>query len=204
MGGKKVPRGQSTPHHGKRNIEYEPVDIPTLLHEIVSTTQERVQHEGYEIRLECQEGLPGVQADRASLSQAIHNLLDNAVKYSAGKKEVVVRVYSHQEQLVISVQDFGIGIEPQEIDRVFERFYRGGDQLTRAVRGSGLGLTLVKQITEAHRGTVIVESEPGKGSTFSIRLPLENEDWDNEQDFDYRRRRAHLDGFGRRSDARGI
>ncbi|HUV14725.1 MAG TPA: HAMP domain-containing sensor histidine kinase [Acidobacteriota bacterium] len=161
---------------GKRNIEYEQVDISNLVQEIVSTTQERVQHEGYEIRLELQEALPTIQADRASLNQAIHNLLDNAVKYSAGKKEVVVRVYSDQEQLVVSVQDFGLGIDPQEIDRVFERFYRGGDQLTRAVRGSGLGLTLVKQIVEAHEGTVRVESEPGKGSTFSIWLPLKRKD----------------------------
>jgi signal transduction histidine kinase len=161
---------------GKRAIEYEQIDIPDLLGEIVSTTMERVQHKGFEIRLELQEGLRPIQADRASLTQAIHNLLDNAVKYSAARKEAVVRVYSNRESLVIAVQDFGIGIESQEINRVFERFYRGGDQLTRAVRGSGLGLTLVKQIAEAHGGTVQVESEPGEGSTFSIRLPLERMD----------------------------
>jgi two-component system sensor histidine kinase SenX3 len=65
-----------------------------------------------------------------------------------------------------------MGIKSEEIDKVLERFYRGGDPLTRAVKGSGLGLTLVKQIVEAHRGCVRVKSEPGRGSTFSIRLPL--------------------------------
>jgi signal transduction histidine kinase len=74
--------------------------------------------------------------------------------------------------LIISVKDFGIGIKKEEIDKIFERFYRGGDELTRTVKGSGLGLTLVKQILEAHRGKVSVESEIGKGSTFMVRLPL--------------------------------
>lgn len=74
--------------------------------------------------------------------------------------------------LAIAVRDFGVGIKKEDIDRVFERFYRGGDELTRTVKGSGLGLTLVKEIVEAHRGRVQVESEPGKGSVFSIRLPL--------------------------------
>ncbi len=74
--------------------------------------------------------------------------------------------------LVVAVQDFGIGINKEELDKVFERFYRGGDELTRTVKGSGLGLTLVKQVAEAHQGTVDVQSEPGRGSTFSLRLPL--------------------------------
>ena len=69
---------------------------------------------------------------------------------------------------------FGVGVKPEEIEKVFERFYRGGDELTRTVKGSGLGLTLVKQIVEAHHGTVDIESEPGRGSTFSIRFPLQS------------------------------
>jgi two-component system phosphate regulon sensor histidine kinase PhoR len=75
---------------------------------------------------------------------------------------------------VITVQDFGVGIGKEEKDKIFERFYRGGDELTRTVKGSGLGLTLVKQIVDAHKGSVQVESEPGQGSTFSIKLPLED------------------------------
>jgi signal transduction histidine kinase len=74
--------------------------------------------------------------------------------------------------LTIAVKDFGIGIKKDEVDKVFERFYRGGDELTRTVKGSGLGLTLVREIVEAHQGKVEVESELGKGSLFSIRLPI--------------------------------
>ena len=74
--------------------------------------------------------------------------------------------------MAIAVQDFGVGIRKEDIARLFERFFRAGDELTRTVKGSGLGLTLVKEIVEAHRGKIHVESEPGKGSVFSIRLPL--------------------------------
>ena len=74
--------------------------------------------------------------------------------------------------MIISVQDFGVGIRKEELDKVFERFYRVGEELTRRVKGSGLGLTLVKQIVEAHQGTVEVESEPGLGSIFSLRIPI--------------------------------
>jgi signal transduction histidine kinase len=100
-------------------------------------------------------------------------LIDNGIKYSAGATRVCVRGFTETQYLIIAVQDFGVGIKPEEIDKVFERFYRGGDELTRAVKGSGLGLTLVKQIVQAHHGTVHVESEPGRGSTFSMKLPLE-------------------------------
>ncbi len=85
---------------------------------------------------------------------------------------MTVRAYADNQHLIIAVRDSGIGIKPEEIDRVFERFYRGGDELTRSVKGSGLGLALARQIVEAHHGTVQVESEPGQGSIFSIRLPL--------------------------------
>jgi len=100
-------------------------------------------------------------------------LIDNAIKYSGNAKRVIVLASTDNQHLIIAVQDFGIGIKREEITKVFERFYRGGDELTRIVKGSGLGLTLVKQIVEAHHGSVHAESELGHGSTFEIRLPLQ-------------------------------
>jgi len=158
---------------GKKEFEFEKVDIGLLLEKTVSTIQQQVRHEEFTVEAEIDAPLPSIQADRDAITQAITNLIDNAIKYSAGAKKIYVRVFKDDQYLSIAVQDFGVGIKPEDIDRVFERFYRGGDELTRTVKGSGLGLTLVKQIVEAHHGSVHVESEPGRGSTFSIRLPLE-------------------------------
>ena len=157
---------------GKKEFEFEAVAMGPLLEELVSTIQQQVRHEGFTVEAEFDKSLPAIQADRAAIIQAITNLIDNGIKYSAGAKKVCVRGFTENQHLIIAVQDFGVGIKPEEIDKVFERFYRGGDELTRTVKGSGLGLTLVKQIVHAHHGTVHVESAPGRGSTFSIRLHL--------------------------------
>ena len=157
---------------GKKAFTFEKVSMGALLAEVVATIQQQVRHAGFTVQARIEGPLPCLQADRAAISQAISNLIDNAVKYSADATEVTVLAYTDDRYIVVAVQDFGVGIKPEEIDRVFERFYRGGDELTRTIKGSGLGLTLVKQIVQAHHGSVQVESEPGRGSTFSIRLPL--------------------------------
>ena len=116
-----------------------------------------------------------VSADRDAIEQAISNLVDNAINYSGDAKVVSLCASADDENVTVAVQDSGVGIPEDEIDKVFDRFYRGGDELTRSVKGSGLGLTLVKQIVDAHGGTVDVASKPGNGSTFSIRLPIARE-----------------------------
>ncbi len=158
---------------GRRDFVFERTDIKFLLEDLVSSVQERVRHEGFTVQLEVEDSLPPILADRDAITQAIHNLIDNAIKYSGKLKKVVVRSYKEDQNLMIAVQDFGIGIKKEEKDKIFDRFYRGGDRLTFAVKGSGLGLTLVKLIIDAHHGSVHVESEPGQGSTFSVKLPLE-------------------------------
>jgi signal transduction histidine kinase len=160
---------------GRAEFAFETTGITALLTSVVSSFQERVRHEGFDIELKIQGQTPLVSADRASLSQAITNLIDNAIKYSGDSRKVVVGASADEQSVVIVVRDFGVGIKKEDIDKVFERFFRGGDELTRTVKGSGLGLTLVKEIVEAHRGKIIVESEPGKGSVFSILLPLSQE-----------------------------
>ena len=158
---------------GRKEFVFGKTNIHEVLQEIVSTTQDRVRHEGFMIQVKIGDSLPFIKLDRTAVSQAINNLIDNAIKYSAEVKQVVVSAYAENQYLVISIQDFGIGIRKEEINKIFERFYRGGDELTRTVKGSGLGLTLVKQIVEAHHGKVDVKSEPGKGSVFKLFLPLD-------------------------------
>ena len=158
---------------GHHTFDVQPVDVGPFLEALVSKVQQRVSHEGFVVRSEIDPSLPMVALDADAIGQAVTNLIDNGIKYSGDSKEIVVRGFAENGHAVIAVRDFGIGLDPEEKERVFERFYRGGSELTRTVKGTGLGLTLVKQIVEGHGGHVDADSEPGHGSTFYIRLPLE-------------------------------
>jgi signal transduction histidine kinase len=157
---------------GRSGFTFKPTDLASLLNDVVTSIRERVSHEGFEIGLEVGATLPPLALDRTALSQALTNLIDNAVKYSGDSRTIAVRTILEGGEVAIAVQDFGIGINKEDLPRLFERFFRAGDELTRTVKGSGLGLTLVKRIVEAHRGRIDVESEPGRGSVFTVRLPL--------------------------------
>ncbi len=114
---------------------------------------------------------PTVKADREALAQAVWNLLDNAVKYSGEKPIVRVEVEAESDQVAIRVRDQGVGISPSEKKRILRKFVRGSSAKTCGVKGTGIGLAMVQHIVDAHGGKILVESEPGKGSTFTIVLP---------------------------------
>ena len=115
---------------------------------------------------------PLVRVDKDAIGQALVNLLDNAIKYSNGNKEIEVAVSTSRDSLRISVRDHGIGIPASEQKKIFEKFYRVGSGLVHDVKGSGLGLSIVQHVVHAHGGRVEVQSVPGDGSTFTLVLPL--------------------------------
>ncbi|MFZ5471235.1 MAG: sensor histidine kinase [Myxococcota bacterium] len=138
-----------------------------------SLTAFRAQRMGAEVDLSYHlpSGLPQVEIDRDAVAGALLNLLQNAYKYSGENKRIEVRARPEASGVAIEVHDFGIGIAPREKKRIFERFYRVDELLTRRTEGSGLGLSIAKRIVEAHGGKISVKSELGKGSTFTIHLP---------------------------------
>jgi signal transduction histidine kinase len=159
---------------GRKTYSFERAQLEEVIAETLKTCDVRLRQSGYRLVFQSQtRQLPPAVFDRDAIAQALMNLLDNAVKYSehAEKKEVVVRVSERGRSIDISVTDHGIGIPPEEQKKIFEKFYRVSTGLVHDVKGSGLGLSLVKHIAEAHRGTVSVESAPGRGSTFTISLP---------------------------------
>src|SRR5207248_1819904 len=123
------------------------------------------------LEVEIVPDLPQVRVDREALAGAVLNLLQNAFKYSGQDKRIALRARPERRGVSIEVEDNGVGIAPRDRKRIFERFYRVDNLLTRKTEGSGLGLAIAKRIVEAHGGKISVHSEPGKGSRFSIHLP---------------------------------
>ena len=132
-----------------------------------------MRQQGFELRVDLQEGLPPVEVDRDAVEQAALNLLVNAMKYSGESREIDLCLSRRDGWAVIAVTDRGVGIRPEDQDRIFEKFFRVSRPEGENVPGAGLGLTLVAHIVEAHRGRVEVVSAPARGSTFSLLFPLE-------------------------------
>ena len=154
---------------GRKKYDLEPFEPTPWLRERVEEFQAEVGGAGVTIAASIPDGLPLVLGDREALSTALHNLLDNAVKYSPDSKTVWIETTANGHSLSIAVRDRGVGIRDEDKQHIFEKFYRGGE-LVRQVKGVGLGLILVKRIVTAHGGSVDFDSRPGEGSTFTIHL----------------------------------
>jgi two-component system phosphate regulon sensor histidine kinase PhoR len=125
------------------------------------------------LELDIQDDLPPVWIDREAIGQVLTNLLSNAVKYGAEGRWVRVRVHQAGQRVELSVSDRGIGIAPGDLPQVFDDFFRSTDPNVRRTKGTGIGLAIVRYIVEAHGGTIGVESSPGRGTRFTVHLPLE-------------------------------
>ena len=168
----RVPR-VSRIESGRKTYDFTVSDVGDVVAAVLKSFEIRLAPEGFQIDFQGSgTPLPAVEMDPDAISQAVHNLLDNAVKYSGESKEIAVRLSREDDSVVISVEDHGVGIAGEEQKRIFERFHRVSTGLVHDVKGSGLGLSIVHHIVQAHRGKVTVRSELGKGSTFSIHLPV--------------------------------
>lgn len=158
---------------GKRKFNFESINLNDVVENIYQTYSYHLQNKGFKFVKQLTENLPEVNADAEAISEAIINLIDNAVKYSADLKEVILKTISTGNSVIVEVTDKGIGISPEDQKKVFDKFFRVSSGLIHNVKGTGIGLSLVKQIVDAHKGTIELVSEPGKGSTFRIILPID-------------------------------
>ncbi|HSS48150.1 MAG TPA: HAMP domain-containing sensor histidine kinase, partial [Thermoanaerobaculia bacterium] len=160
---------------GRKTYHFERCDVREVVCETLKTFGVRLRQSGFNIVLQGADvPLPPARIDSGAIAQSLSNLLDNAVKYSNGKKDVTVSLRRDDDWIVVSVTDQGIGIPRDEQRKIFDRFHRVSTGLVHDVKRSGLGLAIVSHIVEAHRGRVTVESRPGEGSTFSMHLPIES------------------------------
>jgi signal transduction histidine kinase len=153
---------------GAMRLDLSEVSVPEVIDTVVDLYDLVAEDKGIAI----ERNIPGtlsIRGDRIRFQQVMANLLDNAIKYSGEGAKIRIAGREEEGRVIVSVADEGMGIPPADINRIWERLYRG--DLSRSQRGLGLGLSFVQAIVHAHRGTVSVESRVGKGSTFTVRLP---------------------------------
>jgi len=159
---------------GGKEYDFRETDIAELVRNTLDSYRYQIEQQGFVFEEQIDPGIPSVKVDREAIARALVNLVNNALKYSDNEKFLGVRLYREQSMLKLEVSDRGIGIDRNEQSRIFEKFYRTCDPLVHNTKGSGLGLSLVRHITRAHGGDVEVESTPGRGSKFTLSLPLAN------------------------------
>jgi PAS domain S-box-containing protein len=154
-------------------LQLEKFPVRDFVEEIVETLRLNSNQKQIKLHIDTSQLVsPLIEADRAMLQQAFHNLLDNAIKYTPDKRDIWIRAKTRKDSIVFEFQDTGIGISPVDKPRLFEKFYRSANRDAKKERGTGLGLAIVKSVAERHRGKVWVDSQLGKGSTFYFEIPL--------------------------------
>jgi len=158
---------------GAFEYRFEPVDLAVLAGDVVAEFRKEFAASGHRFELHAEDGLPPLRVDREALSRALWNLLDNALKYSPGRPAIWVDLAREGKRVALRVRDQGPGIPVEEQKEIFNKFVRGAAARASSVKGTGVGLAMVRHTVRAHGGEVRVESRPGEGSTFTILLPLE-------------------------------
>ena len=157
---------------GRKEYEFKETNLSELVCSTLDSYRFQIEQHGFALEENIAHDIPPVNVDREAIARSLLNLVNNALKYSKDNKYLGVSLYRANGSVKLEVQDHGIGIPADEHEKIFEKFYRCGDPLVHNIKGSGLGLSLVRHIARAHGGDVQVDSAPDKGSKFTIELPL--------------------------------
>jgi len=163
---------------GRKEFVFRKGDLAETVRATLESYRYHLEKKGFAVKADLAPSLPEATFDQEAVASVLVNLLSNAMKFSPGAKEVAVRLRRDGSRAVVEVEDKGLGIPPEEMGRIFQKFYRASEKSGTETTGSGLGLTIVKHIVEAHGGRIEVKSEPGKGSVFSVILPLQGPEKD--------------------------
>jgi signal transduction histidine kinase len=164
---------------GKMKMDFEKLDLRSLIENILSSFKAQVDGKSITLQMEVPQKVPAVYGDREKVEQILTNLVGNALKFTPEGGEVVISVEPYDgggKMMAIAVKDSGIGIPPDQFEKIFDKFYQVEGSLQRSVGGTGLGLAITKGLVEAHQGKIFIESGVGKGSTFTFTLPIAEEE----------------------------
>ncbi len=157
---------------GRKEYDFRDTDLQELVRNTLESYRYQIEQNGFTFVEKIDDNVPPMKVDREAMARSLLNLVNNALKYSQDRKYIGVNLYRKNGSVKLEVEDHGIGIPENEQSKIFEKFYRVGDPLVHNTKGSGLGLSLVRHIARAHGGEVAVDSEPGRGSKFTITLPV--------------------------------
>ena len=160
---------------GKWKYNFKKLDLNAIIQDIYGNYKFHLEQKEFEFNFIPTLDQLIINADPEAVSEAVINLIDNAVKYCSDRKKIVLRTGLEKAQTFVEIEDSGIGISAADQKKIFEKFYRVSSENVHNTKGTGLGLTLVKHIVEAHNGKIELTSEPGKGSTFRIYFPVSND-----------------------------
>ena len=156
---------------GRSFQQKEPLNLFPLAEKTVGLMLPQAQAKKQTLEFQAQPDLPLINADPQAMEEVLTNLISNAIKYTPEKGTIQVGLKPKEDYLLIRVSDNGIGISPEDLSRIFDKFYRVKNEKTRQIVGTGLGLPIVKQLVEAHLGYIEVESQSDQGTTFKVLIP---------------------------------
>jgi len=157
---------------GRKEYDFRQTDMRELVRATLESYRYQIEQSGFAFEEKIAEDVPALSVDREAMARSLLNLVNNALKYSQDQKYIGVNLFRDNGSVKLEVVDHGIGIPQAEQQKIFDKFYRVGDPLVHNTKGSGLGLSLVRHIVRAHGGEVLVDSVPGRGSKFTINLPV--------------------------------
>jgi two-component system phosphate regulon sensor histidine kinase PhoR len=156
----------------RKKFEFIDLDLDKLTREFIKSIREMIRETGFEISYSCPNKVSVIRADRNAILQVLYNLVDNAIKFSGTSRKIDINLVFKDNEIQLSVKDYGIGISIKDQEKIFERFYRCRESQRLGIRGSGIGLTIVKKIVVDHGGYLSLDSRPGEGSMFTVRIPV--------------------------------